>query len=234
MLIIDDREVTQHPELTTELSIPVKVERRPAGDYIFMDNHQELEGIERCEIGNLMQKIRNGEIESQLTRCDQEFSKVILLIEGVYDHMGGFITHFKKNKEGTSYYRNRIEPQWKYVDLEAFIIRISELGFEVFQTPTFECSMRFLECLYNQRTKDEKTHTLFKKIRPIKIPVKLSSNPAVPKLLALCPRMQEKVAIRLINRFGSIMGILLASDKDLMEIDGLGKTGIDNLKKSVS
>lgn len=215
--------MTQHPEIPTLLKTPVVVARLGSADYAFLDSHDEPVGIERCEIGNLMQKIRNGELESQLIRCDEDYSTVILLVEGVFDESAGLVAHYRKSREGTAYFRSRIEPFFKWVEVQSTLIRLSELGIEIMETPNFGCSMLLIDTIYKQRTKPEESHQMFKRIRSIKIPVKLSANPAVPMLMSLCPRLPEKTAILLINKYGSIWNILNTPIPDLMETDGVGR-----------
>jgi len=233
MLVIDDREMTQHPEIPSLLSIPIHVIRLEAADYSFLNRNNEPVGIERCEVGNLMQKIRSGELEAQLIRCDESYSDVILLTEGVYDHVGGFLAHYRKTREGNAYYRNRIEPNFRYSEVKALEVRLSELGIEVMGTPNFACSISLIKTIYQQRTKPEEQHTLFKKVRAVRIPVKMSANPAVPMLMTLCNRLGEKVAIRLIHRYNTIWGILHAPDDELLEVEGFGKGLLLKLKQSV-
>ena len=233
MLVIDDREMTQHPEIPSLLSIPIRVIRLEAADYSFLNRNNEPVGIERCEVGNLMQKIRSGELEAQLVHCDENYSDVILLTEGVYDHVAGLLAHYKKTREGNAYYRNRVEPNFRYAEVKALEIRLSELGIEVMESPNFTCSMSLIETIYQQRTKPEEQHTLFKKVRAVKIPVKLTANPAVPKLMTLCPRLPEKVAIRLIHQYDSIWTILNTPDEMLLEVEGFGRGLLDKLKKGV-
>ena len=233
MLVIDDREMTQHPEIPSLLSIPIHVIRLEAADYSFLNRNNEPVGIERCEVGNLMQKIRSGELEAQLVQCDENYSDVILLTEGVYDHVAGLLARYKKTREGNAYYRNRIEPNFRYAEIKALEIRLSELGIEVMESSNFACSMSLIETIYQQRTKPEEQHTLFKKVRAIKIPVKLTTNPAVPKLMTLCPRLPEKVAIRLIHQYDSIWAILNTPDEMLLEVEGFGRGLLDKLKKGV-
>ena len=242
MLVVDDREVQEMvnhrnisntEELSSLLGVPVTVQRLDSADFVFLNRNNEPVGIERCEIGNLMQKIRSGELEAQLIRCDENYSNVILLTEGVYDHVAGFLAHYKKNRVGNSYYRSRIEPNFRYSEVKALEIRLSELGIEVMGSPNFVCSMSLIETIYQQRTKPEEQHTLFKKVRAVKIPVRMSANPAVPKLMALCPRLPEKVAIRLIYQYDSIWTILNTPDEMLLEVEGFGRGLLDKLKKGV-
>lgn len=231
MITVDDREMFQHPDIPELIEVPTTVQRLEAGDFAFLDRNTEPVGIERSEINNLMQKLRSGELEQQLKKCDEQYNSVILLVEGVYDDVSGFLSIYRNTNSG--YYRSRIYPNTRYDYTIAFLVRLSELGIEVIQTPNFGCTMKAIKVIYDQRTKPEKEHSLFKKIRPLRLPVKLSSNPAVPRIMALANRMPEKVAIRLINKYGTIWNVLHTEDVDLLEIDGMGKGILTKLKLGV-
>jgi ERCC4-type nuclease len=232
MITIDDREIVQHGEEIKELlKTPYKVERMDSADYAFLDRNGNPVGVERCEIGNLNQKIHSGELEQQITRMVDAYNTVILLVEGVYDQVDGLLAHYKKSERG--YFRVRVEPFTRYADVRAVTIRLSELGIELLETPNFACSMLLMDALFKNRTKPEASHTMFKSTRKPVLPTKLTSNPAVPRLLALCPRLGEKVAIRLINQYGSIWAILNTAETELLQVEGFGKTSLTNLKKGV-
>ncbi len=231
MITIDDREVTQHPDIPELLKLPVVVTRMEAADFAFLDSHNEPLGIERCEIGNLVQKLRSGELEDQLTRCEQTYKTIILLTEGVYDSVQGLLAILGESNRG--YYRRHVFPHTTYDYVIASLIRLSDMGIETIHSPNFACSMGIVRIIYNQRTKPEEEHTLFKRIRQIKLPTKLSANPAVPKLMALAGRMPEKVAIRLIHKYDSIWNILHTEDRELLEIEGMGKGLLGKLKQGV-
>ena len=231
MITIDDREVTQHPEIPDEIGISCVIQRLDSADYAFLDYKDEPVGIERCEVGNLVQKLRSGELESQMLKCQANYSSIILLTEGVYDSVQGFLAVHKESQRG--YFRSHIYPHTRYDYTIASLIRLSDMGIEIIHSPNFGCSMVVVRTIYNQRTKPEEEHSLFKRIRPIRIPVKLSSNPAVPRLMSLCPRLGEKPAIRLLNKFGSIWAILNAEDSELLQVEGFGKGLLDKLKKGV-
>lgn len=240
-LIIDDREALEAQEhrgtdvriAFGRMNIPAVVERLEAADYAFPDRDGEPTGVERCEIGNLIQKLRNGELETQLARCDDYYSRVILLTEGVYDHVQGFLAHYKRGRNGNVYYRTRIEPNMFFKEVEAFEIRVSELGIETIWSPDFDFTMDIIGTLYSQRTKPEEEHSLFKKTRKVNIPLRLTSNPSVPMLMSICPKLPEKTAIRLIHRFDSIWNILNASPQELLEVEGFGKGLMMNLYRGV-
>lgn len=234
MLTVDDREVTQHPELPELLKLPpgaLNKERLDSGDYAFLDYAGEPVCIERCEVSNLVQKLRSGELETQLTRCDESYKSIILLTEGVYDSFDGLLATYKAGNRG--YFRTFIFPHTYYDYVLGALIRLSDMGIELVHTPDFPSSMVAVRTIYSQRTKTPEESTLFKRIRPVRIPVKLSANPAIPKLMALCPRMPEKVAIRLINQYDSIWNILNTGDKELLETEGMGKGLVVKLRRGV-
>ncbi len=234
MLLIDDRECQEHPKLQTisdVWKIPVTIQRLDAADYCFLDRDNEPVGIERCEIGNLVQKLASGELESQLERCQDNYQHIILLVEGVYDKVEDLLAVHKGS--GRGYFRVRVFPHTRYDYVKALEIRLQELGIEYIDTPNFDCSLTTIRTIYNQRTKPEEEHTLFKKSRVLKIPVKYTKNPAVPRLMALCPRLQEKSAIQLIDKFGSIWSVLNKDPQELMGIPGVGKVLVRRLYDSV-
>lgn len=231
MITIDRREITQHPDIPDLIELPFVEDTLDSGDYAFLNYNNEPVGIERCEVGNLIQKLRSGELESQMLKCQANYSSIILLTEGVYDSVQGFLSVHKEGQRG--YFRSHIYPHTRYDYTMASLIRLSDMGIEIVHSPNFGCSMVVVRTIYNQRTKPEEEHSLFKRIRPIKIPVKLSANPAVPKLMALCPRLPEKTAIRLINKYSSIWNILSTPDSELLGVEGMGKGLLAKLKEGV-
>lgn len=231
MITIDRRELQQHEDIPDLIELPFVVDTLDAADYAFLDYKDEPVGIERCEVGNLIQKLRSGELESQMLKCQANYSSIILLTEGVYDSVQGFLSVHREGSRG--YFRSHIYPHTRYDYTIASLVRLSDMGIEIIHSPNFGCSMVVVRTIYNQRTKPEVDHSLFKRIRPIRIPVKLSANPAVPRLMSLCPRLPEKVAIRLINKYSTIWNILSTPDEELLGVEGFGKGLLDKLKRGV-
>ena len=225
--MIEHRYITSIENLSAVLETQVREELMEAGDFAFLDRDFNPVGVERCEVHNLIQKIRSGELESQLIRCVDTYTSVILLPEGVYDHVGGLLASYKHHNTG--YFRTRIEPNFRYSELEAFLIRVSELGIELLWSPNFETTLLLLSTLYKQRIKPEGAHGLFRKTRVLRLPVKLTRNPSVPMLMALCPRLPEKVAILLLQKYESIWGVLHADKKEILGVEGMGKGLRDRL-----
>jgi ERCC4-type nuclease len=237
MILIDDREVSEHPELSELLKvvlppgIPILVERLDAADYSFLDSVGRAVGIERCEVKNLVQKLISGELEAQLTKCADIYQRVYLLTEGVYSSLAGLLTVFKEGEK--VYYRDRVYPNTYYAYVLASLVRLSDFGVELIHTPNLPCTVTAIAIIYKEQRKPEDERTLFKKIRPIKMPQKISKNPAVGRLMGLCPRLPEKVALALVLKYGSIWNILHTEDKELLEVDGFGKGLLSKLKETV-
>lgn len=228
---VDDRECLEHPEIPIALAIPgMIIERLDSGDYAFLDRDNAPVGIERCEIGNFVAKVGSGELETQLYRCQEAYNTVILLIEGIYAPFGGLLALYKPGNRG--YYRSHVYPRLTYKYIKAVEIKLGEFGIEIVHSPDFETSLETIKTIHDQRTKPTEYSTLFKHTRSVLLPTKLTANPAVPRLIALCPRMPEKVAIRLINRFGSIWGILMAPEEEVLG-DGFGKASLQKLRGNI-
>ena len=205
--------------------------RLAGADYAFLDRDNVLEGIERCSIGNFIQKVFSKELESQMVKCSQLYNRVILLVEGVYDEVEDFLAVHKESKMG--YYRTRIYPHTRYTYVVAVLVALSDMGIEILYSPNFSCTMTTIRIIYQQRTKSEEDLRLFKSMRKVKIPTKLTANPAVPRLLALCPRLGERAGLQLINKYGSIWAILNTPDTELLTSKGFGKGLLEKLKESV-
>lgn len=231
VMLVDDREITQHPEIPFLLGMKVCVLRLDAADFCFLDRDKKPVGIERSKISNLIEKLRSGELEYQMRKCQELYPSIILLVEDVYDRMGDFLAIYKKGNRG--YFRNYVYPRTHYKVAKAVEISLSGMGIEIIASPNLECSMEIVRLIYEHRTKKEEEHTLFKKVRRIKIPTKLTANPNVPRLMALIPHIPERSAIMLIHKYDTIWNVLHAEDKELLEIDGVGKGLVRKMREGV-
>jgi len=229
MIVVDRREMGEHPDIPGLLSLQIRVETLDSADYAFLTTEGAL-GIERCEIQNFIQKLRSGELEDQLVRCADQYQTVFVLIEGVFDQVSGYISNYRKDENRGSYWRTRIDPSVRYAEVASALVRLSQLGFEVIQTANFEVSMLAIKAIYEQRTKTEEEHHMFKSSRSPKVPSRLTNNPKVPMLMALCPRLPEKTAIRLINKYETLFNIMFAEEEELLQVEGFGRTLLRRLK----
>jgi DNA integrity scanning protein DisA with diadenylate cyclase activity len=93
--------------------------------------------------------------------------------------------------------------------------------------------MRLVRLLETKLSEPPEAHKLFSTIEAVKIPVKFTKNQAVPRLMGLCPRLPEQVAIKLIADYGSIIGVLLAVSREDIEVAGFGKTLQRRLRENV-
>jgi len=230
-LTIDRRELTQHPNIPQLLRLLTTVATLDSADYAFLDRNNNPVGIERSEINNLMQKSRSGELESQLTRCAEQYKTVILLVEGVFDQNDGLLAIHKQSNNG--YYRSRVYPHTTYSYAIGLIVGLSELGIEILWAPTFECSMGLIRTVFEQRTRPEEKRSLFRRIRAPHVPTKISTNPVVPRLMGLCPRLSEKTAVKLVYQYDTIWNILNADEKEVLKVEGMGKTLLKRLKDGI-
>lgn len=236
MITIDRREAQEaldhhHISIPDALGLPYALDTLDSGDFAFLDRNDEPEGIERCEIGNLTEKIISGQLEGQLERCQDSYAHTILLIEGVYDKVDSLLAIHKKSERG--YFRVRVFPHIQYDRIKAFETRVAEYGIELCHTPNFDCSISTIRTIYKQRTESEEMSRLFKKTKAMRVYTKYTRNPSVIKLMSLVPRLPERVAAELINKYGSIWSILNTDEQELLTVDGFGKTLLNRLKEGI-
>ena len=237
MITCDDREITQHPEIPTFLP-NCQIQRLVAGDYAFLDYKNDPVGIERCEVSNLMQKLESGELESQLRMAEELYTKFYLLTEGVWDKdKDGAVRSYKfvdmklKGKKVPAYVHYRRHSFFQYNRLTSAIVRLEEMGLKILPTsPNFACSMELIKLLATKLAEPPEASKMFTSSRTMKLPTKLTKNPAVPMLMSLCPRLPETVAIKLIAEYGNIIGVLIAKD---IKVDGFGKVLQERLRENV-
>ena len=235
MITVDTREYDQHKDIPTYLP-GCQIQKLEAGDYAYNDYDTNPVRIERCEISNLMQKLNSGELESQLRVAEDLYNKFYLLVEGVWDEEDNAVQpykHLTMNLRGhrvKAYIATKRHGFFQYDRLEAFLIRIEEMGVRLLSSPNFPCSMRIIKLMETKQAEPPEGHKLFTSSRAVKIPTKFTKNPAVPRLMALCPRLPEKVALQLINDYGNIFGVLMTNPTD---VEGFGKILQERLRENV-
>jgi ERCC4-type nuclease len=240
MITVDSREYIKHPEIDELLETDHTIARLDEADYAWLDCFTNPIGVERCEVSNYIAKLRSGELEDQLRRCATSYAKVYLLIENILDpDDDGFLRRFKRTRKGYLYIPDNPNPRAKRIPKQRFsyvmssLISLDDMDVCVLQTPSFDASMRLIDVLYSNLTTAEGARTLFRRVKPPHIPTKLTNNPAVPKLMALVPRIPEQVAIRLIHQYDNIWNVLHTDDRELLAVEGMGKTLVQRLKEGI-
>jgi len=231
MLLIDDREIVQHPELPGMFTVPTAVERLGAGDFCFLDRDRNLIGIERVTINNFFQTLHSGELEEKLNKCLDLYATTILLLQDIYFDEGNRITLYRRTEQGR-FYCYHILPTATFNQLASALDRLGEYNIQLRTSHTLEESVKVIEAIYGQRKEPEEQHHLMKR-PPKPIPPRWTGRRDIALLTAMCPRMPVKVANALLEKYGTIWMVLNAPLEGLLEVRGMGQGLLRNLREGI-
>ena len=200
-IIIDDRERKSGiPKLLKAVGVNVEVKTLPIGDYIV--SHETV--VERKSINDFMSSIFDGRLFDQCNRLKENFKFPIILLEGNVDEIESITEN----------------PLIFYGALSTVAV---DFQIPVIPTPNASHTAKLLISLSSR--KDSIKGPLLKKI-------KKSNNTQKQQLSVLCslPGVGEKIAVRMLEKFGSPLKVLSASTKDLAKIAGLGESRAKKIK----
>ena len=200
-IIIDERERKSGiPKLLKAIGVNVELKTLPIGDYIV--SHETV--VERKSINDLIASIFDGRLFDQCNRLKENFKFPIILLEGNVDEIESITEN----------------PLIFYGALSTVAV---DFQIPIIPTPNASHTAKLLISLSSR--KDSIKGPLLKKI-------KKSNNTQKQQLSVLCslPGVGEKIAIRMLEKFGSPLKVLSASTKDLAKIAGLGESRAKKIK----
>ena len=200
-IIIDERERKSGiPKLLKAIGVNVELKTLPIGDYIV--SHETV--VERKSINDFMSSIFDGRLFDQCNRLKENFKFPIILLEGNVDEIESITEN----------------PLIFYGALSTVAV---DFQIPIIPTPNASHTAKLLISLSSR--KDSIKGPLLKKI-------KKSNNTQKQQLSVLCslPGVGEKIAIRMLEKFGSPLKVLSASTKDLAKIAGLGESRAKKIK----
>ena len=201
-IVIDEREKKSGiPKLLTTIGIKTEIKTLLIGDYIVGPETV----VERKSIQDLVSSIFDGRLFDQCNRLKEHFQYPILLIEGNVDEIE-LITE---------------NPLIFYGALSTVAI---DFKIPIIPTPNASHTAKLLVSLCSKK-------------EPIKGPflkkIKKSNDVQKQQLAVLCslPGIGEKIAIRILEKYGSPIAALGVTSKELAKIPGLGETRAKKIKK---
>ena len=201
-IIIDERERKSGiPKLLKAIGVNVEIKRLPIGDYIVA--HETV--VERKSINDLISSIFDGRLFDQCKRLTENFKFPVILIEGNVDEIESITDN----------------PLVFYGALSTVAV---DFKIPIIPTPNASHTAKLLVSLSSR--KESIKGPLLKKI-------KKSNDMQKQQLSVLCslPGVGEKIAVRMLEKFGSPLKVLSASTKDLARISGLGESRAAKIKK---
>ncbi len=201
-IIIDERERKSGiPKLLKAIGVNVETKTLPIGDYIV--SHETI--VERKSIKDFMSSIFDGRLFDQCNRLKDNYQFPIIILEGNIDE----IESISEN------------PLVFYGALSTIAV---DFNIPIIPTPNASDTAKLLVSLASR--KESNKGPLLKKI-------KKSSDTQKQQLsvLSSLPGVGEKIAVRMLEKFGTPLKVLSASTKDLAKVPGLGESRAKKIKK---
>lgn len=201
-IIIDEREKKSGiPDLLKAVGVNIEIKTLPVGDYIVAPETV----VERKSIRDLISSIFDGRLFDQCNRLKEHFQHPVILMEGDVDE----IEEITEN------------PLVFYGAISSVAM---DFKIPILPTPSASHTAKLLVSMCSR--KEHPTGPFLKKI-------KKSSDLQRQQLSVLCslPGVGEKLAIRMLEKFGTPLGALSASSTELSKVDGLGTARAKKIKE---
>lgn len=201
-MVIDEREKKSGiPDLLKEIGVKVEMKNLPIGDYIVASETV----IERKSVSDFISSVFDGRLFDQCNRLREHFEHPAIIIEGNLDE----IVQITEN------------PLVFYGAVSAVAL---DFKIPIIPTPNASNTAKLLVAMC---ARQEKTKGPFlKKIRK-------SGDANRQQLSILCslPGVGEKLASRMLKKFGSPSNSLNASVAELSKIEGMGESRAQKIRK---
>lgn len=201
-IVVDEREKKSGiPDLLRAVGINLEIKTLPIGDYIVAPETI----VERKSVSDLISSIFDGRLFDQCSRLKENFAHPIILMEGD-------VSEIEKIVEN---------PLVFYGALSSIVI---DFKIPIVPTPSATHTAKMLVSMCSR--KESMKGPFLKKI-------KKSDDLQRQQLSVLCslPGVGEKLATRMLQKFGSPSKTLNASFADLAKVEGLGEARAKKIKQ---
>ncbi len=201
-MVIDEREKKSGiPDLLKEVGVKVEMTNLPVGDYIVASETV----VERKSVHDFISSVFDGRLFDQCNRLREHFEHPAIIIEGNVDE----IAQITEN------------PLVFYGAVSAVVL---DFKIPVVPTPNASNTAKLLVAMCARQGKTK--GPFLKKIRK-------SGDIHQQQLSVLCslPGVGEKLASRMLERFGSPSNSLRASLAELSKIEGMGESRAQKIRK---
>ncbi|HEX5185685.1 MAG TPA: ERCC4 domain-containing protein [Nitrososphaeraceae archaeon] len=218
-IVVDERERNSKvPKFLIEDGAQIDFARLSVGDYIISP---EI-AIERKTISDLINSIYDGRLFIQCSDLIQFYSKPILLIEGNILNLQ-FENFSEKQNDEIEITVEKILQIYDALATVALIFRIP-----IIHSPSANYTSKFLIILLNKAIKSGITIN-----GPLIKRIKKGNHVQLQQLsiLSSLPGVGDKLAIKLLKKFGTPSRAINASISELSLIPGFGKARAEKVKK---
>ena len=201
-IVVDEREKKSGiPALLKSVGMNMEIKTLAVGDYIVAPETV----VERKSIHDFVSSIFDGRLFDQCSRLKEHFQHPVLLMEGNVDEVDDVTDN----------------PLVFYGAVSSVVL---DFGIPVIPTPSAAHTAKLLVSMCAR--KEQARGPFLKKI-------KKSGDQQRQQLSVLCslPGIGEKLAVRMLERFGTPLDALSATAADLAKVEGLGKSRAALIKK---
>jgi DNA excision repair protein ERCC-4 len=201
-IVVDERERKSGiPDLLRAVGINLEIKTLPVGDYIVAPETI----VERKSVSDLISSIFDGRLFDQCNRLKEHFAHPVMLMEGNVEEIEQIVEN----------------PLVFYGAISAVAI---DFKIPIIPTPSPTHTAKMLVSMCSR--KDSLRGPFLKKI-------KKSDDLSRQQLSVLCslPGIGEKLATRMLAKFGSPSKTLSASLADLAKVEGLGEARAKKIKQ---
>jgi Fanconi anemia group M protein len=215
MLLIDKREESKLSRNVEKIFLNLK---KPCdkvwleiGDYVVQSEPSLC--IEAKTTADFLQSVKNKRIFNQIDNMDREYDNNILLIYGNLQDATEYMTSNMK-------YKQQLKKQ--------FIGALSSIALHTDIKPiwvdNYKSAAHVIAALY--------THAEKKLIIHKQLPKKIRTDDVRVDVLIQIKGISIEKAKTLLDKFGSIAEIVVASEKEICEVEGIGKVTASNIHKA--
>ena len=201
-IVVDEREKKSGiPDLLRAIGINLEIKTLPIGDYIVAPETI----VERKSVSDMISSIFDGRLFDQCSRLKEHFAHPIILMEGNVDEIEQLVEN----------------PLVFYGALASVAI---DFKIPIVPTPSATHTAKLLVSMCSR--KELSKGPFLKKIRK-------SDDVSRQQLSVLCslPGIGEKLATRMLEKFGSPSRTLSASFAELAKVEGLGEARAKKIKQ---
>ena len=201
-IVVDEREKKSGiPNLLKSIGINLEIKTLPIGDYIVAPETI----VERKSISDLVSSVFDGRLFDQCNRMKENFQFPIIIIEG-----------------DTGEIEELIENPFVFYGAVSSVAL--DFKIPIISTPNASHTAKLLVSMCSR--KNTTKGPFIKKIR--------KSNDIQKQQLSVLsslPGVGEKIAIRMLEKFGTPLKVFSASSTELSKISGLGESRAKKIKK---
>ncbi|WP_182133904.1 ERCC4 domain-containing protein [Nitrosopumilus sp. b1] len=201
-IVVDERERKSGiPDLLKQVGINTEIKTLPIGDYIVAPETV----VERKSLHDLLSSVFDGRLFDQCSRLKEHFQFPVILMEGNLDEIDEITDN----------------PLIFYGAVSSVAL---DFKIPIIPTPSATHTVKLLISMCSR--KDATKGPFLKKI-------KKSNDTQRQQLSALCslPGVGEKLAIRMLEKFGTPLRVFNATTADLSKVEGLGDSRAKKIKK---